>query len=166
MNLVGGDRRPPKQGQSYVCEGTLLRRAGSPVFPLHHAEVRRGAAERDSIPLVIRAHSAERATPGDPAFEVVNVAKAPDSARQADCGCHFCQATESGTGQHRRSPSSAPRGPVDRKSFAPLTPCSPMGGFSGALFEYTLCSANTLRSSPVPGGAISAPRRASPEPTR
>jgi hypothetical protein len=73
MNLVGGDRRPPKQGQSYVCEGTLLRRAGSPVFPLHHAEVRRGAAERDSIPLVIRAHSAERATPGDPAFEVVNV---------------------------------------------------------------------------------------------
>ena len=73
MDLVGGDRRPPKQGQSYVCEGALLRRAGSPVFPLHHAEVRRGAAERDSIPLVIRAHAAERAAPGDPAFEVVNV---------------------------------------------------------------------------------------------
>ena len=73
MNLVGGDRRPPKQRQSYMCESAVLRRSSSPVFSLHQPIICGRGAKCNVIPLVIHAHSAECAGPGDETFEVVNV---------------------------------------------------------------------------------------------
>lgn len=73
VNLVGGDRRSPKQGQSYVSEYAVLGGAGSPVFALHQPKIRGRAAESGAIPLIIRAHTAECTGPGDETFEVINV---------------------------------------------------------------------------------------------
>ena len=75
VNLVGGDRRPPKQRQSYVSEYTVLGRAGGPVFPLHQPIICGRGAERNTIPVVIRAHADECAGPRDKTIEVVNVRK-------------------------------------------------------------------------------------------
>ena len=73
MNLVGGDRRPPKQRQSYMCEYAVLGRACSPVFALHESKIGGRAAECDAIPLVVRAHATKCAAPRHKTFEVVNV---------------------------------------------------------------------------------------------
>jgi hypothetical protein len=35
VNLIGGDRRPPKQRQSYMRKRTMLRRSRGPIFALH-----------------------------------------------------------------------------------------------------------------------------------
>ena len=75
VNLIGGDRRSPKQSQSYMCECTMLRGACSPVFTLHQPIVGGGAAERDPIPLVVRAHARERATACDQSLEMVDVGR-------------------------------------------------------------------------------------------
>lgn len=49
VNLVGGDRRPSKQRQSYMCESAVLRRSGSPVFALHQPIICGLRAECDAI---------------------------------------------------------------------------------------------------------------------
>ena len=73
VNLVGGDRRPPEQRQSYMRERTVLGSPCGPVFALHQSVIRGRAAERDAIPVVICPHAGEGAASGDKALEVVNV---------------------------------------------------------------------------------------------
>ena len=73
MNLVGGDRRSPEQGESYMSERPVLWRACSPVLTLHHAVIRRRATERDSISFVVGAHASEGAAPSNSSREVVNM---------------------------------------------------------------------------------------------
>ena len=73
VNLIGGDRRPPEQSQSYMCECTMLRGPRSPVFALHKPVVGCWAAESDSIPMIIRAHTRERAAACDKSLEVIDV---------------------------------------------------------------------------------------------
>ena len=68
-----GDRRSPKERESYVGERALLRRAGSPVFPVHDAIVRRRRAKRDAIALIIRAHARKGAAASGVALEMVNM---------------------------------------------------------------------------------------------
>jgi len=76
-NLVGGDRRPPKQRQSYSCEYAVLGSARSPVFALHQSKIGGRAAECDAIPYVVRAHATKCAAPPHKTFEVVNVRRLP-----------------------------------------------------------------------------------------
>lgn len=71
--LVSGNRRSPKQGQSYVSEGTLLCCSAAPILSLHHAVVSCGTAKRDAISLVVGAHAREGAASGDSAFEMVDM---------------------------------------------------------------------------------------------
>ena len=73
MNLVGGDRRSPEQGKSYVSEGPVLFRSRSPILTLHNAKVRRRATKGDPISLVVGAPAGEGTTPSDPSFEVVDM---------------------------------------------------------------------------------------------
>ena len=73
VNLVGGDRRSPKQGQSDVAEGAVLGRAGCPVFPLHQAIVGGRSTERNSIALVIGSRAAEGTASRHSSLEMVNV---------------------------------------------------------------------------------------------
>ena len=75
VNLIGGDRRPPKQGQSYMRKRTILRRSRGPIFALHQPVVSGRAAERDSISVVVGSHARECAASGDQAFEVINVGR-------------------------------------------------------------------------------------------
>src|SRR6266481_860579 len=56
-----------------MCERTLLRGSRCPIFTLHHAIVGGWTAERDPVPLIIRAHAGERAAPRYQAFEVINM---------------------------------------------------------------------------------------------
>ena len=77
MNLIGGDRRPPEQGQSYMGECAMLRRSCSPVFALHQSKIGGRAAECDAIPYVVRAHATKCAAPPHKTFEVVNVRRLP-----------------------------------------------------------------------------------------
>ena len=73
MNLVGGDRRSPEQGESYVSEGAVLCRARGPVFTLHQAIVRCRTAKRDSASLVVGAHAGKGTAARDSSFKVVDV---------------------------------------------------------------------------------------------
>ena len=73
VNLVGGDRRSPEEGESYVRKGSVLCGARSPVLALHDAIVRRRTTKRDSIAPVIGAHAGERTAPGNAPSEVVNM---------------------------------------------------------------------------------------------
>jgi hypothetical protein len=73
VSLVGGDRRPPKQGQSYMCKCTMLRRSCSPVFALHQSVVGGRAAKRDAIPMVVGPHTSKCAASGDQTLEVINM---------------------------------------------------------------------------------------------
>ena len=59
VDLIGGDRRPPKQGQSYMRKRAMLRRSRSPIFALHQPVVSGRAAEPDSIAVVVSAHARE-----------------------------------------------------------------------------------------------------------
>jgi hypothetical protein len=73
VNLIGRDRRPPKQRQSYMRKRTMLRRSGGPKLALHQAVIGSRGAERDSIPLVVGPHTRECAASGDQALEVIDV---------------------------------------------------------------------------------------------
>jgi len=73
MDLVCGNRRSPKQRESYVCERTLLRSAGGPILSLHQAVIGCRAAESDAIALVVGAHTGKSTAPGDAAFEMVDM---------------------------------------------------------------------------------------------
>ena len=73
VNLIGEDRRPPKQRQSYMRKRTMLRRSRGPIFALHQPVISGRAAEPDSIAVVIGPHARERAASGDQALEVINV---------------------------------------------------------------------------------------------
>lgn len=73
VNLIGGDRRSPEEGESYVSKGSVLCGAPSPILALHDAIVRRRTTKRDSIALVIGAHAGEGTAPGNASFEVVNM---------------------------------------------------------------------------------------------
>ena len=73
MNLVCGDHRSPEQRESYVSESALLCSSGGPVFTLHHTVVRRRAAKRDAIPLIVSAHARKGAAASDAAFEMVDM---------------------------------------------------------------------------------------------
>jgi hypothetical protein len=73
VNLIGEDRRPPKQRQSYMRKRTMLRRSRGPIFALHQAVVSGRAAEPDSIAVVVCPHARECAASGDEALEVINV---------------------------------------------------------------------------------------------
>jgi len=73
VNLICGDRRSPEQRESYVGEDALLRRAGGPIFAVHHAVVGGGAAEGDAVTLIVGAHAGEGAAAGNAAFEMVDV---------------------------------------------------------------------------------------------
>jgi hypothetical protein len=73
VNLVRGNRRPPEQSQSYMCESALLRRARRPILSLHYTVVRRWTAERDAVALVVSPHTSERAAASDASLEMVNV---------------------------------------------------------------------------------------------
>ena len=75
VNLVCGGHRSPEERESYVSEAALLRRAGGPIFSLHHAVISCGAAEGDAISLVVGAHACESAAAGDAAFEMVDVGR-------------------------------------------------------------------------------------------
>jgi hypothetical protein len=70
VNLVGGDRRPPKQRQSYMCEYAVPGRARSPIFALHQSKIGGWAAECDAIPGVVRAHATKCAAPRHKTLEV------------------------------------------------------------------------------------------------
>ena len=73
MDLVCGDRRPPKQRKSYMSERTLLRGSGGPILSLHHAVVRCRTAKGDPISLIVGAHAGKGAAPGNLAFEMVDM---------------------------------------------------------------------------------------------
>jgi hypothetical protein len=73
MDLVCRDRRSPEQGQSYMGERPLLCCSGCPVFALHHTVVRRGAAKRDAISLIVGPHAREGVAASDTTFEMINV---------------------------------------------------------------------------------------------
>jgi hypothetical protein len=73
VNLIGGDRRPPKQSQSYMRKRTVLRRSRGPIFALHEPVVSGRAAEPDSIAVVVGPHARECAASRDHALEVINV---------------------------------------------------------------------------------------------
>jgi hypothetical protein len=73
VNLIGGDRRPPEQRQSYMRECAALGSSGGPVFSFHQSVIRGRTTERDAIPLVIRPHAGEGAASSDNALEVIDV---------------------------------------------------------------------------------------------
>src|SRR5580704_1970719 len=73
MDLVCRDRRSPKQGQSYVCESTLLCCASSPIVSLHDAVIGGWAAKRDAVSLIVGAHARKGAAASDSTFEMVDV---------------------------------------------------------------------------------------------
>ena len=73
MNLVGGDRRPPKQRQSYMGECAALGSSRRPVLSFHQSVVCGRTAKRDPVPLVIRPRARKGAASGDKALEVVDV---------------------------------------------------------------------------------------------
>ena len=56
MNLVGRDRRPLEEGESYMGEGAVLRCPRRPVLAIHHAIVGRGTPECNSVPVVVGSH--------------------------------------------------------------------------------------------------------------
>ena len=73
MDLVCRDRRSLEQRQSYMGERPLLCCSGRPIFALHHAVVRRGAAKRDTISLIVGAHARKGAAPNDAPLEMVDM---------------------------------------------------------------------------------------------
>ena len=73
VNLVGGDRRPPEQRQSYMRERAVLGTSCGPVFALHQSVIRGRAAEGDSIPAVVGSDARKCAASGDKALEVIDV---------------------------------------------------------------------------------------------
>lgn len=73
MNLVGGDRRPPEQRQSYVGERSLLGCAADPILTLHHTVVGGRTAEGDPISRVVRAHAGEGAAAGNATLEMIDM---------------------------------------------------------------------------------------------
>ena len=73
MDLVCRDRRSLEQGQSYMGERPLLCCSGRPVFALHHSVVRRGAAKRDALSLIVGPHAGEGATASDTTLEMINM---------------------------------------------------------------------------------------------
>jgi hypothetical protein len=73
VNLVGGDRRSPEEGESYVRKDSVLCGARSPVLALHDAIVCCRATKRDSIAPVIGAHAGERTAPSNASFKIVNM---------------------------------------------------------------------------------------------
>ena len=54
-------------------ERPLLCCSGRPIFALHHAVVRRGAAKRDAISLIVDAHARKGAAPSDAPLEMVDM---------------------------------------------------------------------------------------------
>jgi hypothetical protein len=73
MDLVCRDRRSPKQGQSYVCEGTLLCCASSPIVSLHDAVIGGWAAKSDAVSLIVGAYARKGAAASDSAFEMIDM---------------------------------------------------------------------------------------------
>ena len=73
MNLIVGDRRPPKEGQSYMGEGSAVRRAAGPVFSLHESIVGCRTAKSDSVSLTLGPNAGEGAAPGHSSLEMVDV---------------------------------------------------------------------------------------------
>jgi hypothetical protein len=82
VDLVGGDRRSLKERESYMSESTLLCCSGGPILSLHHAIVRCGTAESNSIPLIVGAHAGKGAAPGNAAFEMVDMRRFEVGARR------------------------------------------------------------------------------------
>lgn len=81
MNLVCGDRRSPEQRESYMGEGALLCGSSGPILALHDAVVSCGAAKRDAIPLIVRAHARKGAGPRHATLEVVDMGRLEIRAR-------------------------------------------------------------------------------------
>lgn len=73
MNLIGGDRRSPKQSESYMRKGPLLCRTCGPILALHHAVVSCGAAECDPVSLIVGSGAGEGTASRNAALEMVDV---------------------------------------------------------------------------------------------
>ena len=73
MDLILGDRRSLKHGESCVREDRLMRLPRRPVFARHLAVVRGCSAPRETIALVIGSHAMKTAGPRELAFKVINV---------------------------------------------------------------------------------------------
>ncbi len=73
VNLIGGNRRSPKKGQSNMREGSLQRLTRRPILAGHVAEIRSWRTERKTIPVVIGSHADEAAASTDVSFKVVNM---------------------------------------------------------------------------------------------
>ena len=73
MNLIGRDSLSLKKGKSNMREASLLCCPAGPILALHRAIIGRGAAKRDSISFIIRAHPSEGAAAGHPPLEMINV---------------------------------------------------------------------------------------------
>ena len=56
-----------------MSERTLLCCSSGPILSLHHTVVRRRAAKRDAIPLIVSAHARKGAAASDAAFEMVDM---------------------------------------------------------------------------------------------
>lgn len=73
VDLVCRGHRSPKQRESYVCEGALLRRPRCPIFALHGSIVGRRAAKRNAVSLIVGTHSRECAASRHSPFEMENM---------------------------------------------------------------------------------------------
>ena len=73
VNLISGDRRPPKQRQSYMRKHALLRRSRGPILASHYPVVSGRGSEPDSIAVVVGPHARECAASGNQALKVINV---------------------------------------------------------------------------------------------
>ena len=81
VNLIRGDNLSPEKRKSYVGESSLLSGASGPVIAGHDAVIGRGAAECDSISLIVGAHAGEGAATGYFSFEVINMRRLEVRAR-------------------------------------------------------------------------------------
>jgi hypothetical protein len=73
VNLIGGNRRSPKKGESNMGEDAGLRGPRRPILASHDAVIGGGRAEGNSISLIVGAHAGKCAAPRHPSFEVIDV---------------------------------------------------------------------------------------------
>ena len=73
VDLIRGGKLSPEERESYVGVCCVLGGASGPVVAGHDAVIGGGAAEWDTISLIVGAHAGEGAATGYFSFEVVNV---------------------------------------------------------------------------------------------
>lgn len=81
MDLIVGDRRPPKKCPSYVGERPALRCAARPVLSRHESVVCGRSAKSDSVPLIVRSQACEGAAPRHTSPEMIDMRRLQIGAR-------------------------------------------------------------------------------------